>query len=38
MKRKRINNDVDALVEVLHEGVKVDLLLYKITGVRLISN
>ena len=35
--RKRINNDFDALVEVLHEGVKIDLSLYEITGVRLVS-
>lgn len=36
--RKRINNDFDALVEVLHEGVKIDLSLYEITGVRMVSN
>ena len=36
--RKRINNDFDALVEVLHEGVKIDLSLYEITSVRMVSN
>ena len=36
--RKRINNDFDALVEVFHEGVKIDLSLYEITSVRMVSN
>lgn len=36
--RKRINNDFDALVNVVHEGVKIDLSLYEITSVRMVSN